>query len=65
MILDINPKQPMEIFLDDHNIIISKYQHKCILCNGVNGLDLYRAKVICSDCVKGSTISSLNLKTDV
>ncbi|MDN5324058.1 MAG: AbrB family transcriptional regulator, transcriptional pleiotropic regulator of transition state [Clostridia bacterium] len=53
--LDINIKEPMEIFVDEDQIILKKYQPKeaCVFC-GTCEDDAYKffGKPICSKCRK-------------
>ncbi len=49
---NLNIKDPVEIFTDDEGIIIRKYNPGCEFCGAVNGLRMYKQKLICDDCVE-------------
>ena len=49
-ILDINPKDAIEFFMDGDRIIIQKYQPSCIFCNNTDNVIFFSNKLICSDC---------------
>ena len=51
--LNINEKDPLEIFVDeDSRIILKKYEPACIFCSGMNGIVHYRGYNICRDCLR-------------
>ncbi|MCL2840740.1 MAG: AbrB/MazE/SpoVT family DNA-binding domain-containing protein [Defluviitaleaceae bacterium] len=50
-VLDIKREQEMEIYMEGHTIVISKYQHKCALCNSGDELTEFSGKLLCHDCV--------------
>lgn len=51
--LNINERDPLEIFVDEENrIILKKYEPACIFCNGMNGIVNYRGYNICHDCME-------------
>ncbi|MCL2841743.1 MAG: AbrB/MazE/SpoVT family DNA-binding domain-containing protein [Defluviitaleaceae bacterium] len=43
--------QEMEIYVEGKYIIISKYEHKCALCGGVDNLVEIDEKLVCHDCI--------------
>ena len=49
---DLNIKDPVEIFTDDDCIILKKYVPGCIFCGAVNGLTMYKQKLVCEDCIE-------------
>lgn len=49
--LDIEIKDPLEIFVDDECIILKKYTPACIFCGGANDVKRIKNKNICADCV--------------
>lgn len=49
--LDINEKDPLEIFVDGSNIILKKYEPCCIFCNNASDVINYRGKNICKTCL--------------
>ena len=50
--LDINVKDPVEIFVDQEMIILKKYNPSCIFCNEYNDVISYKGKNICRQCAK-------------
>ena len=50
--LNINEKDPLEIFVDEENrIILKKYEPACIFCGGMNGIINFKGYNICRDCL--------------
>ena len=54
--LDLNVKDPVEIFVDDERIILQKYYPACIFCGDADHVIYYNGKRICAKCLN-------NLKT--
>ena len=50
--LDIKVNDPIEIFLEDEQIILGKYQPGCIFCGEYEGIINYRGKNICPKCIE-------------
>ena len=50
--LDINIKDPVEIFIDNERIILQKYVPACIFCGNADNIVIYNGKRICSDCLE-------------
>ena len=48
--LDIDERDPVEIFVDDDSIILKKYQASCIFCGRSEGLVEYNGKSVCKSC---------------
>lgn len=51
-LLDINVKDDLEIFVENEEIYLSKYQPKCTICGGDQDLKEFKGKMICSDCIE-------------
>ncbi len=50
--MNINKKDPMEIYVEgDGTIILKKYQPACIFCGNADDVLEFRGKVICKDCL--------------
>jgi transcriptional pleiotropic regulator of transition state genes len=49
--LDINIKDPVEIFVDNERIILQKYIPSCIFCGSADNIVIFNGKRICSDCL--------------
>lgn len=50
--LDIEVKDPMEIYVDVENIILKKYMPNCIFCGCADDLVDYKRKIVCKKCIK-------------
>ncbi|MEG2289950.1 MAG: AbrB/MazE/SpoVT family DNA-binding domain-containing protein [Clostridium sp.] len=50
--LDIDLKDPLEIYVDGDQIILKKYEPACIFCEEVKGIKNYSGKNICPSCSK-------------
>ncbi len=48
--LEIKPKEPLEIFVDEDMIILKKYVPACIFCGQTEGIVPFKNKNICPDC---------------
>ena len=58
-ILDIEERDPLEIFLDEDRIVLRKLQPTCIFCGAEEDLQEYRSKRICRACLE-----SINAQAD-
>mgnify|MGYP004570796307 FL=1 len=56
--LDIEEKDPIEIYLDGSSIILRKFETGCIFCNNSKDLVTFKDKLICQKCL--SKISEIN-----
>lgn len=53
MTLNINEKDPLQIFVDDDGrIILQKYEPACVFCNSMNDVISFKGRNICLDCMK-------------
>lgn len=50
--LDIDIKDPIEIFVDDNYIILKKYEPACIFCGNAKNIKVIAGKNVCSDCIE-------------
>jgi AbrB family transcriptional regulator, transcriptional pleiotropic regulator of transition state genes len=50
--LDIAEKDPLEIYVDESSIILSKYEPACIFCGSAKGIENIKGKNICNACIK-------------
>lgn len=51
-VLQIEPKDPIEIFTDNGMIILKKYAPSCIFCQNDDDVTYYKGKIICRNCIK-------------
>ena len=54
-VLDINVKDSLEIFVQQDQIVLKKYQPACIFCGKVDSVTSFKGKMVCSDCVRELT----------
>lgn len=50
--LDIEERDPIEIFLEGDRIILQKYEPACLFCGSSNDLTQYRGKNVCRACAR-------------
>lgn len=50
--LDINIKDPLEIFTEGEFVLLKKYQPACIFCNEASDVVTYNGKNICRNCLE-------------
>lgn len=51
-VLDINVKDPVEIFTDDDKIILRKYSPSCVFCGNADDVVYFNNKRICTRCLE-------------
>lgn len=49
--LGLEPKDPVEIFVEKDRIILKKYEPACIFCGDTNNIVTYKEKRICKSCL--------------
>lgn len=57
-IFNIDTRDPLEIYTDGKNIILSKFEQACFFCSSVKEVRSYKGKKVCRNCRKA--ISALN-----
>lgn len=50
--LDIEIKDPIEIYVDGDYILLKKYEPACIFCGNAKNVKRIRDKNVCDDCIK-------------
>ena len=50
--LDIAERDELEIFMDNDQIVLQKFEPSCIFCSSSQGLVQYRGKNICHECIR-------------
>lgn len=53
--LQIEKKDPLEIFVDGESIVLRKYEPACIFCGSADDTIVYRDKNICRKCLADMT----------
>lgn len=51
-VLDINQKDPIEIFIDDDRIVLQKYMPACTFCNNTDDIVYFGGKRVCKTCIE-------------
>ena len=49
---DLNPHDPVEIFVDEEKIILRKHAPACIFCNNADDVIFYHGKLVCRGCIE-------------
>jgi transcriptional pleiotropic regulator of transition state genes len=49
--MNIEEKDPIEIFVDSETIILKKYEPSCIFCGEAKDIIDYKGKNICAECM--------------
>jgi len=49
--LDIGERDSLEIYVEQGNIVLRKYQASCIFCGRTEGIIEYQEKNVCPDCI--------------
>ena len=50
--LNINEKDPLEIYVDGNLILLKKYEPACIFCGEANDIISHKGKNICMNCLR-------------
>ncbi|NFD54655.1 AbrB/MazE/SpoVT family DNA-binding domain-containing protein [Clostridium botulinum] len=50
--LNLDEKDPLEIYVDGEQIILKKYAPACIFCGEANEVINFKGKNICNNCLK-------------
>ncbi len=50
--MGINPKDYLEIFVEDDTIVLKKYSNKCEFCGNDTDNIVFKDKLVCKDCIK-------------
>lgn len=53
--LQIEEKDPVEIFVDDDMIILKKYQPSCLFCGDAKDVISFKGRNICPNCLRELT----------
>lgn len=55
--LGLEPKDSLEIFVEETRLVLSKYEPACIFCGEVQDTVMYKKKLVCTKCIE--TLSNL------
>lgn len=50
--LDLEPKDPVEIFVEKDRVVLKKYEPCCIFCGDADDVIMYKDKRICRSCLE-------------
>lgn len=50
--LDIEPKDPLEIFVENNQIVLRKHEPYCIFCGSISENVLLNGKRVCKACIE-------------
>lgn len=50
--LDIEPKDALEIYVEDNTILLRKYQPACIFCDDARSVISFKGKNVCAKCIR-------------
>ncbi len=50
--LGIDEKDALEIYVDEHSIMLKKYEPACIFCGSADGVIDFKGKNICEHCLE-------------
>lgn len=50
--LDIAERDELEIYMENDQIILQKYEPNCLFCASSYGLTSYKGKNVCRDCIR-------------
>ncbi|MBQ3275489.1 MAG: AbrB/MazE/SpoVT family DNA-binding domain-containing protein [Oscillospiraceae bacterium] len=50
--MNLEVRDPVEIFLDGDSIVLRKYEAACLFCGGIHNLTTFRGKQICGECLR-------------
>ena len=51
-VMNIDLKDPVEIFTNGEQIIFKKYQPSCVFCDNADDIVVFQGKNICRSCLK-------------
>ena len=60
VVIPIELRNPIEIYVDGSSIILKKFEPNCIFCGNTKDLHEFNDKLICNECSK--KIGNLNSK---
>lgn len=50
-VLDIDERDPLEIFVDGSFIMLQKYEPSCVFCGNAGNVTTFKGKNVCSNCI--------------
>lgn len=53
--MNIDKRDPLEIFVDGDKVILKKYEPACTFCGNAKDVTFYKDKLICQKCMREIT----------
>lgn len=50
--MEIESSDPVEIFVEDDRIILTKYYPSCLFCGGNDAVTEFKGKKVCAACIE-------------
>jgi transcriptional pleiotropic regulator of transition state genes len=50
--MNLNERDPVEIFLEGESIVLRKYEAACVFCGDTHGLVSFQGKQVCGSCLR-------------
>lgn len=50
--MDIQEKDPLEIYVEGENIILRKYHEACVFCGSVRHIVSFSGRYVCPECIE-------------
>lgn len=50
--MNLDVKDPVEIFIEGESIVLRKYEANCLFCAGSKNLVSFKGKMVCMDCLR-------------
>ena len=50
-LLNINPKDSLEIFIEGSTIMLKKYEPQCVFCDNVDTVTVFKGRNVCKSCI--------------
>ena len=57
--LEIYEKDPIEIYVDGHSIVLKKFEENCIFCGATKNLVTYKNKLLCNKCLENLKLNKV------
>lgn len=51
-LLNIGPRDSLEIYMDGSSIILKKYEPQCVFCDNAGDMVIFNGKNVCKECLK-------------
>ncbi|MBC9783515.1 AbrB/MazE/SpoVT family DNA-binding domain-containing protein [Heliobacterium chlorum] len=62
--MGIEEKDPLEIYVNEHQIILQKYEPACVFCGNAKNVQNFRGKIVCEECVSSMAANAVEAKRE-